>query len=140
MFDLYRGQQIGTGVWLYGDLIHLDNSPLVVPYLQDRKFNKRTLPTLSVVPETVGRNSQQNDVEINQIFEQDIIQSVFNPTIYFIIKYGQHPAFCSLDHEWEVNMGFYAENRYGQFPIGLTGQWAKVVGNIIDNPELSKLL
>ena len=60
------------------------------------------------------------------------------------ICYGKYMAFCPADKEMMENVGFFAVSRdtaelYGidtHMPLGMTEDYAILVGNIFDNPEL----
>lgn len=96
-----------------------------------------------LVPETVTRCTDKHDTAENVLFEGDIFQ---NPDgLQFEICYGKYMAFCPGDRAWMENVGFFAvskdaEDLYGvkePMPLGDTEEYAVLIGNIFDTPELS---
>ncbi|GFI48996.1 hypothetical protein IMSAGC020_00192 [Lachnospiraceae bacterium] len=97
---------------------------------------------MEVIPETVTRCTGKHDMVTNVLFEGDVYQNPDN--LLFEICYGKYMAFCPADKEMMENVGFFAVSRdtaelYGidtHMPLGMTEDYAILVGNIFDNPEL----
>lgn len=97
---------------------------------------------IEVEPETVTRCCDKHDIPGNVLFEGDVFRNPDN--LLFEICYGKYMAFCPGDKEWMENVGFFAvsmeaSNLYGvkePMPLGMTEEYAFLVGNIFDNPEL----
>ena len=97
---------------------------------------------IEVEPETVTRCCDKHDVPGSVLFEGDVFRNPDN--LLFEICYGKYMAFCPGDREWMENVGFFAvsmdaDNLYGvkePMPLGMTEEYAFLVGNIFDNPEL----
>lgn len=120
----FRGKDIETGEWVYGDLHVLCNRPHIhteqtaYPYAGKRSF---------VAPETIGQFTGLYDKNGKEIYEGDIL------------------AVQGIDEKLEVRFvrGVFAFLWNGdldnEFPTGSpTHEWAEVIGNIHDNPELIK--
>ena len=118
----FRGKDIETGEWVYGDLHVLCDRPHIhteqtrYPYAGKRSF---------VVPETIGQFTSLYDKNHNEIYEGDIL------------------AVQGIDEKLEVRFvrGVFAFLWNGDLdnesPTGSpTHEWAEVVGNIHDNPEM----
>lgn len=131
----FRGKQYKTGVWLEGDLIHYRHDVMILPLEADwfdfvpRKDNPFRLPSDKFVvdPDTVGQFSTLKDKNGREIFAGDIL------------------AVRGVEEKLEVRLvrGVFAflwnGNLDDEFPTGSpTHEWAEVVGNIHDNPELMK--
>lgn len=131
----FRGKQYKTGAWLEGDLIHYRHDVMILPLEADwfdfvpRKDNPFRLPSDKFVvdPETVGQFSTLKDKNGREIFAGDIL------------------AVRGVEEKLEVRLvrGVFAflwnGNLDDEFPTGSpTHEWAEVVGNIHDNPELMK--
>lgn len=86
--------------------------------------------------ETAGLCSGLQDIQGNDIFQGDILEN--DKGLRFEVRYGQYAMYCPVDNCMERNVGFFtvANGYYEDMPLGPTEQYAKVVGNIHDNPEL----
>lgn len=86
--------------------------------------------------ETVGLCSGRHDIQGNDIFQGDILEN--DKGLRFEVRYGLYSMYCPVDNCMESNVGFFtvADGYYEDMPLGPTEQYAKVVGNIHDNPEL----
>lgn len=122
---LFRGRDMKTGEWLYGNLITDDAN------INDSQcFIRQIAPfdTLieyrRVVPETVGQFSGLKDCNGNRIYEGDILQDPNDATL--------------LKVEWnEDKAGFYAYEIDGCWCYGANEMVCfNVVGNKWDDPEL----
>lgn len=131
----FRGKQYKTGEWLEGDLIHYRHDVMILPLEADwfdfvpRKDNPFRLPSDKFVvnPETVGQFSTLKDKNGRDIFAGDIL------------------AVQGVEEKLEVRLvrGVFAFLWNGdldnEFPTGSpTHEWAEVIGNIHDNPQLLK--
>lgn len=131
----FRGKQYKTGEWLVGDLIHFHHDVMILPLEANwydfvpRKDNPCRLPSdrFVVDPETVGQFSTLKDKKGREIFAGDIL------------------AINGVEEKLEVRFvrGVFAFLWNGDFDnefptCSPTHEWAEVVGNIHDNPELIK--
>lgn len=138
----FRGKDSAS--WVYGDLIHVNGSTLIKPYL-DMAF--------PVQPETVGQYTGLKDRNGNRIFEGDIVRFSFGNRysskkenekirigrIYFnefracwAIAMGRNGSDC-------CNMDLTSYQKYACYTLYNEIQYenrVEVIGNIHDNPEL----
>lgn len=103
------------------------------------------LPAWEIFPGTpeqrafeVMRSTEKTDASGMEVFEGDIIE---NPDGFQMeIRYGLYDAYCPADRCNMDSVGFYAVAKgYQEMPIGPLEEYAVVVGNIYDNPELMNL-
>ena len=97
---------------------------------------------IEVVPETVTRCTDKHDILGNVLFEGDVYRNPDN--LLFEVCYGKYQAYCPADKCYMENVGFFAISKdtkeiYGidaPMPLGSTEDYAYLVGNIFDSPEL----
>ncbi len=87
------------------------------------------------------RSTEKNDISGKEIFEGDIIESHVTGgrilALNMIVQYGTYRAWCPIDKEYMTNVGFYVSvPGLPDMPLGPTEDYAKVIGNIFENPEL----
>lgn len=86
------------------------------------------------------RSTGKIDISGQEVFEGDIVESHLGGQVSvdnIIIKYGVYQAYCPVEKCYIDNVGFYASGRgLPDMPIGPLEDYAKVIGNITDNPEL----
>lgn len=87
------------------------------------------------------RSSGCYDISGQEIKEHDVIEChVGNGNVLaenLIICYGEYQAYCPVDRCYMKNVGFFASGKdLLDMPLGETEDYAKIVGNLIDNPEL----
>ena len=101
--------------------------------------------TLTLMPfDTIHlmRNTHKQDISGQEVYEGDFIEShqgtqILN--ILMLVKYGVSQAYCPADNEYMDIIGFYVESAgYPQMPVGPMGDYAKVIGNIYENPVVGK--
>ena len=77
----------------------------------------------------------KHDLSGKEVFEGDIIEN--SAGVRMEICYGIYPGYCPADRCYMDCVGFYAEaSGYPQMPVGPLEQYAKVIGNIFENPQL----
>ena len=120
----FRGKAHGR--WIYGGLVYSDNIEPAIYFEVGNKVYKR-IDWAYVDPATVGQFTSLYDKNHNEIYEGDIL------------------AVQGIDEKLEVRFvrGVFAflwnGNLDNECPTGSpTHEWAEVVGNIHDNPELIK--
>lgn len=117
----FRGKSILYDEWLYGDLVHLADNKRFGILIND----KYSYDECEVVPDTVGQFIGLYDCNGKEIYEGDILD--FNGlTVEVRFVRG---AFAFL-----VN-GYLDDELYGDCRTDL---FAKVIGNVYENPELLK--
>ncbi len=129
----YRGYSLTDKKWIYGDLIHYNNSMAICPidsdwleFITDSKMINRKY---QVDPKSVGQSTgifDRNDVEI---FEGDIVE--FNNqrlTVRYDIGVHILSGVCFINSQ-----GFPSDEH-----LLLSSSYREVIGNIFENPELLK--
>ena len=113
----FRGQDIASNKWLYGDIRHHKDDVCI--------FEQGGNRGEQVKPETIGQFTSLYDKNHNEIYEGDIL------------------AAQGIDEKLEVRFvrGVFAFLWNGdldnEFPTGSpTHEWAEVVGNVFDDPTL----
>ncbi len=97
---------------------------------------------IEVNPETVTRCCDKRDRIGNVLFEGDVYRN--KEFLKFEICYGKYQAYCPADKDYMENVGFFAVsddvkelyNMEAPMPLGYTEDYAILLGNIFDNPEL----
>ena len=123
----FRGKNIETGEWLYGNL-QVPQKEGVGYYMWDKEKFQR-----EVDPETIGEFTSLKDRNGNDIYEGDIIS----------FDYGVGEPVSEDLIEVRFVRGVFAFLWNGDLddecPVSSpTREWANVIGNIHDNPELLK--
>lgn len=121
----FRGKDLKTGKWVYGDLHilcdepHIHTEPSHFPYAGRRYF---------INPETIGQFTSLFDRNKKEIYEGDILRINDDEKGVIEVRFVRGVfAFLwngDLDDEMPINAP--------------THEWAEVIGNIHDNPELLK--
>ena len=115
----FRAQDIASNKWLYGDLRHHKNDVAIF----EQGGNKGE----QVKPETIGQFTSLRDKNGKEIYEGDILKAGDEKTLLEVRFVRGVFAFL-----WNGDLD-------DEFPTGSpTHEWAKVVGNIHDNPEMIK--
>lgn len=129
---LFRGKQVDTGEWLYGFLSQSRNikeKPAILKPCIDYEENGVMMFGI-VDPKTVGQFTGLRDKNGTRIFEGDIVADV--------------------NYEYDKYVVKFSDERCGFFPFAkgdgcgcceinvLSVEFAEVIGNIHDNPELLK--
>lgn len=122
----FRGRQLSTGKWIYGDLVH-DNMGGFYVYPMDCNGLFRDN---RVAAETVGQFTGLNDKNGKEIYEGDIVKWDRDQKMYVVVfRNGMY--YASVE---ECN-----PHIYGGFPLWCLceeEQHCTIVGNIHDNKKL----
>ena len=126
----FRGKDIETGEWLYGDLIQrLGNFPAIL--YQDCYDGKVIYIECAVDKDSVGQYTGSRDKDGKEIYEGDVVQSKLKRAR----KYDEVLQICFNDSEYE----YCGKNEHGSsISLSLLEDYhtVEVIGNIHDNPEL----
>ena len=117
----FRGKSILTDEWFYGDLVHSADKKKTAILMND----KDSYDECEVVPETIGQFTGLYDCEGEEIFEGDILD------------------FNGLTVEVRFVRGVFALLINGNLDDKLGGHcrtdlFAKVIGNVYENPDILK--
>lgn len=115
----FRAKDIASNKWLYGDILHSEKGVCI--------FEQGGTRGEQVQPETIGQFTSLKDKNGGEIYEGDII-SILGEKEYLEVRFVRG-VFAFL---WNGDLD-------DEFPTGSpTHEWAEVVGNIHDNPEMIK--
>lgn len=127
MFEFRIWNIIFKKMLSWGDVFHLPAWEIFPGTPEQRAYN-------------VMRFTGKCDISGKKVYEGDIIESHLGGQIIagnMEIKYGTYQAYCPADKCYMDSVGFYAVARgYPDMPIGPLEDYAKVIGNIFENPEL----
>ena len=121
----FRGKDVFTGEWRYGDLAH--NKKVTVTGLEPRTM----VGGYEADPDTVGQYAGLHDADGREIYEGDIVRLERDGLLYAVI-FWEGMFYASVE---ACNRGIY-----GGFPLhSLTrDSVCRIVGNVHDNPGLLK--
>ena len=136
----FRGKDILTDKWVYGDLLHLGNAYAIVASHEEEELEVNPISDrleflvediAGVYPETVGQFTGLLDKNGKEIYEGDIIIEKLRRAR----KDGERLVICFDDFEWQ---GKNANGATTSLSLLLEYHTIEVIGNIHDNPELLK--
>ena len=118
------------------EVLQIDYRTPQTVILTDGKTMHMNVPLEEV---TLMRNTGKTDISGAFVYEGDFIESHQGAQILdvlMLVKYGTYEAYCPFDKDYMNNIGFYVEaDGYPQMPVGPLSDYAKVIGNIYENPE-----
>lgn len=120
----FRGKTHGNGKWYYGSLVYSNEINAAIYFQIGRGLVKR-MDWVYVIPETIGQFSGLYDCNGNKIYEGDILD------------------FNGLKIEVRFVRGVFAFLVNGDLDEELCGDcrtdlFAKVIGNVYENPDILK--
>lgn len=123
----FRGKDIEDGEWLYGDLIQrLGYYPAILTTYPTEE-GKVGYAERAVKEDTVGQFSTLRDKNGKEIYAGDIL------------KVGEEKDLLEVRFVRGVFAFLWNGDLDNEFPCNApTHEWAEVVGNIHDNPEMIK--
>lgn len=132
---LFRGKRNDNGNWVVGNYCYSPDFPITI-------FGEDELGRhgIKVDHSTIGQYTGKSDISGEEVFEGDIIVSHLGGQVHalnMLVKFGTYQAYCPADKCYMDSVGFYVSAQgYPDMPIGPLEDYAKVIGNIYDNPEL----
>lgn len=120
---LFRGKDILTGEWLYGDLIQSANeedAKFIVPFTETN--------TRGIISETIGQFTGLCDKNGKKIFEGDIVKAVGSTLTAVVQYFPEEGAF----------MLYCKERHFVDYLGTIEMSKIEIIGNVFDNPELLK--
>lgn len=136
----FRGKDILTDKWVYGDLLHLGNAYAIVTSYEEEELEVnpisdrleiRVEDIVGVYPETVGQLTGQLDKNGKEIYEGDIIKT----KRYGVVHGQSNTQGADLFRVVYKNAQFYIDNKLRHFYLQ-DSRCNEVIGNVFDNPEL----
>lgn len=129
----FRGKEIETNQWVYGDLLQCPNKYPTIRMWEEAYPIARSIDFV-VFPDTIGQFTGLHDKNGREIYEGDIISTHLGACEVIHSDYGW--AFCTRE-ENKMNtrdkLYYHTFNAWsGYIECGF------VIGNIHDNPELMK--
>ena len=125
----FRGQRIDNGEWVYGDLRQrMGHYPAIIEsYCTDE--GNVGYREVAVAEESVGQFTGLRDINGKDIYEGDILD----------VNYADEESRLEVRFVRGVFAFLWDGNLDDEFPCNApTQEWAKVVGNIHDNPKMIK--
>ena len=135
---LFRGKT-DKGEWVYGVPFFEEERCYIIEdlFICDEYDCTGAVNTM-VIPETIGQYTGLTDKNGTNIFEGDIHEHIVGGKSYlFVVKHGKYYDFEAADKRY----GWYFQNTQTNDCNSFYGDeknYANIIGNIHDNPELLK--
>lgn len=120
----FRGLDVKTNIFIYGDLITFEKGFGISETEYDRNF-------CFVKTDSIGQFTELYDIEGNEIYEGDILKDKDGNYLYIIYSDG-----C-FDIRIRIKDKFFSTDTFLKKAV-IDSFGLKVIGNIHDNPELFK--
>lgn len=129
-----------SGTWHIGNVVCVENGKSFM-LMQDGYSEENgylILRAMEVIPETIQRFACVEDMTGERLFEGDVIYNPEHRTVRMEICYGKYAAYCPNDKEYMETVGFYmvSNTTDDAMPLGPTKEYAILLGNVVDNPEI----
>ena len=126
---LFRGKRTNNGEWVYGDLIQNVDC---LKIREQEKSIKKIAKSYEVDRDTVGQFTGLCDKNGKKIFEGDIHKYL---DYVFVIEFGE---FIEMRTDYSL-VGWHMRRAKTIACVSFDGtenEYANIIGNIYDNPEL----
>lgn len=106
--------------------------------MENRGALQADLAKKTGITETIQRFACVEDMTGERLFEGDVIYNPEHRTVRMEICYGKYAAYCPNDKEYMETVGFYmvSNTTDDTMPLGPTKEYALLLGNVVDNPEI----
>lgn len=128
----FRGKSVDSGQWLHGNLCQLGDSCWIARHPEGRNDARLVVTTylviddwLEVIPETVGQYTGLKDKRGKEIYEGDIVRTIWG---YAQILFFEDGAYV---FKGPKNHNFLNERE-------ITDRQIEIIGNVFEHPELLK--
>lgn len=122
----FRGIDVKTDEWVYGSLITWPDGEVMI---FDTLMSDGSMGGRIINPDTLGQFTGLRDKSGKEIYEGDILD----------VNYADEESRLEVRFVRGVFAFLWGGNLDDEFPCNApTHEWAEVVGNIHDNPELIK--
>lgn len=125
----FRAKALKGRRWVYGDLLHAGTDPadgeFEIMYWDDESgwMQER------IDPDTIGQLTSLRDINGKDIYEGDILD----------VSYADEDSYLEVRFVRGVFAFLWNGDLDDEFPCNApTHEWAKVIGNIYDDPKLLK--
>ena len=126
---LFRGKRKDNREWVYGYVYRIWERVYILWGMTNDVPNM-----IEVDPETVGQYTGLTDKNGKKIFEGDVVYSIYSKKNYPVL-FGEYTYIDDYGDE-QGACGWYNEEGDYSTAFGNPEEWAEVIGNIHDNPEL----
>ena len=122
----FRAQDF-TGTWQYGFIVKGNEQAVIIPAHNDGTVEMDI--NIYVKPETIGQFTGLRDINGKDIYEGDILD----------VNYADEESYLEVRFVRGVFAFLWDGDLDDEFPCNApTYEWAKVIGNIYDDPKLIK--
>ena len=136
----FRGKRVDNGEWVYGFVVVNKDGTI---YIKDTDYNVNNgridIIPCQVDPSTVGQFTGLLDKDGKEIYEGDVIIAANGANHTILYGKWRYPSHIDTDDLVDHGIGFNIGGiePFGECVIG-GGSLYQIIGNIHDNPELTK--
>jgi len=125
----FRGKRLDNWEWVYGDSMKTQRSTLIVEEFEDDGFRVSIKTGYIVSPESVGQWTGLVDMDMVEAYEKDVVD------VYF--RDGEVERAVLI---WDANRFKYQLKSSDGSLWGFNDTLrVKIIGNLIDSPELMEV-
>lgn len=127
----FRGKRVNDCEWVYGDLLRIHGVPYIYPDPAPEGWND-----YEVIPYTVGQFTGLHDKNCKEIYEGDIVKWILTmPEVGVNGGYEEYETEEIGEIKWDAGALYLGEYCAAVFAYE-SDDYAEIIGNIHDNPEL----